>query len=186
MMVVHDLRVGRGPHHGSRDDRSTRYASHYQERCVYADCGAKPSGQRIGDQPARVGKRELGGKQGRPVFGPGRPPQEPDRRRLGGRISEAENEPERQKRPITRQGHAGSEMPASIAARSGTSSRSFGRASAASIEPPPNAAKASAVSRWLRPYSACTMTTVLTITMAPAAATAMLIARRPRSRGVAR
>jgi hypothetical protein len=61
-----------------------------------------------------------------------------------------------------------------------------GRKSAASIEPPPNAAKATATSASGRPSVLWTITTVLTRTIAPPAAAARLSESSPRSRGVAR
>jgi hypothetical protein len=76
--------------------------------------------------------------------------------------------------------------PASMARRSGILSSRLGNSSAAIMEPPPKAANANAVARWLNPNCACTSTTVLTITIAPAAATARLSANRPLKRGVAR
>ena len=76
--------------------------------------------------------------------------------------------------------------PPSITGRSGTRSSRRGKVSAASIDPPPKAASAKAT--WLcpKPRSACTITTVLTITIAPAAATPRFSASKPRRRGVAR
>ena len=54
------------------------------------------------------------------------------------------------------------------------------------MEPPPKAASAPAVKRWLSCSWLCTSTTVLTMTMALADATARFNASKPRSRGVER
>ena len=73
-----------------------------------------------------------------------------------------------------------------ITARSDSRSSRSGSVRAAIMEPPPNRPRASATSvcgRFRRP---CTITTVLTMTMAPAAATARFRASNPRRRGVDR
>ena len=76
--------------------------------------------------------------------------------------------------------------PVTMTRRSANLSSRPGKTNAAIIEPPPNAANAQATSASPKPKRAFTRTTVFTITMAPAADTARLIASSPRSRGVAR
>ena len=77
-------------------------------------------------------------------------------------------------------------MPPNMTRRSASFSNRRGKTSAATIEPAPKLASANATALWFSPKPACTMTTVLTNTMEPAAATAALTASSPRNLGVAR
>ncbi len=69
--VVHMLQhllIPRWPELDRHEDRNAGEGGHDQECRLHADRDAKPSGERIGNQPAGVRQGELGCKQGRPVF----------------------------------------------------------------------------------------------------------------------
>ena len=85
VLMLYELGIVTSPDQGgyARCCKSSR--SHENERGIESDRRPQPTRCGIGDEPAGVRQRELGGKQRRPVLGPGRAAQQKAGRRLNER-----------------------------------------------------------------------------------------------------